>query len=416
MPVDMEALPAMVISPNGQYLAASRQDFSVTVWEIPTRRPCYSLPPLDAPVWTLVFSADSSHLVTGSDYRLRLWNAKTGHSLRSFISQAHPVSCLALTPEGEQLLTGHSDTQLRLWPLQPPVGPTTTPQPLIGHSKAILALAVSPNGQWIASAAADQTVGLWHQPTSRCVHMLNTTASLLSFSPDSNWLASTGHTPQVALWQVATGLPVDHWLNPAGVCSALLLSPDTQWIVSGNRDGTISVWSFPPAADPRVFRGHRRQVHSLAVSQRGNILASASYDGTVRWWDLTTGQSLGTWQHPDGHWIHQVISNPEEEFVAITSLSSDVDVWAVQRNQICYSLRGHSHDIWGVSASPDGSCLATASQDYEIRVWSLSQGHCQRVLRPDRPYEGVNIRGASGLSTAETAMLKSLGAIVSYSA
>jgi hypothetical protein len=47
-------------------------------------------------------------------------------------------------------------------------------------------------------------------------------------------------------------------------------------------------------------------------------------------------------------------------------------------------------------------------------VWDLATGLCQQTLRPDRPYEGVNIRGATGLSDTEERMLKSLGAIVSY--
>jgi WD40 repeat protein len=414
LPADVQTLPAMAISPNGQYLVCSRQDFSVVVWDIPNRTACYTLPPLNSPVWLLVFSPNSRHLVTGSDYTLRLWNAETGSGLRSLLSQAHPVCCLAFTATGYKLLTGHTDTHLRLWQRNGAGAFAISPQTLSGHSGAIHTLAVSHDGQWFASAAADQTIGLWQSTTGQCDRILAAPATLIAFSPDSRWLASAGEETSVVLWDVATGLRVGDLVGHEGLPSALAFSPDSQWLISGSRDCTIRVWDTVQRTCQRVLVGHQRQIHSLAVSLDGRHLASASYDGTVRWWDLTRGETLGTWYHPQNQWIHSITIDPDGEILAITSDSPDVEVWAVQSNQRRRPLKGHSHDIWGVFVSPDRSHLVTASQDYEIRIWALNSGSCQQVLRPDRPYEGVNIRGTTGLSPSETAMLKSLGAIVSY--
>ncbi|NJL45422.1 MAG: hypothetical protein HC922_06185 [Leptolyngbyaceae cyanobacterium SM2_3_12] len=155
-------------------------------------------------------------------------------------------------------------------------------------------------------------------------------------------------------------------------------------------------------------------MHGLAISLDDRLVASASHDDTLRWWDLATGQELGCWRHPDGQWLRGVTIDPNGEILAITSYSPQVEVWAVQANQCRHQLVGHSRDIWQVFISPDRQYLATASQDDEIRLWQLDRGSCQQILRPDRPYEGVNIRGATGLSGPETTMLRSLGAMVSY--
>ncbi|PSN12123.1 hypothetical protein C7293_21535 [filamentous cyanobacterium CCT1] len=171
-------------------------------------------------------------------------------------------------------------------------------------------------------------------------------------------------------------------------------------------------------------------MHGLAVSLDGAILASASHDGTVRWWSLASisspdlsnavdpaplpGALRGHWQHPAEQWLQGVTTSPTGEILAITSAAAQVEVWAVETNQRRYVLKGHSQDIWQVSVSPSRAHLVTASQDDEIRIWALDSGVCQQILRPDRPYEGVNIRGATGLSDTEARMLKSLGAIVSY--
>lgn len=100
--------------------------------------------------------------------------------------------------------------------------------------------------------------------------------------------------------------------------------------------------------------------------------------------------------------------------LAISSHATEVEVWAIATQTHRATLKGHSHDIWGVAISPDRTHIATASQDSEIRLWQIALGRCQHVLHPDRPYEGVNIRGAEGLSPSEMAMLKSLGAVVNY--
>ncbi|MGB5973688.1 MAG: WD40 repeat domain-containing protein, partial [Nodosilinea sp.] len=97
LPADLQTLPALAVSPNGRYLVCSRQDFSVSVWDIPERRACYTLPSLGAPVWALAFSADSRYFVTGSNYTIKLWSAKQGQCWRSFLSQAHRVSCMAFS-------------------------------------------------------------------------------------------------------------------------------------------------------------------------------------------------------------------------------------------------------------------------------------------------------------------------------
>jgi WD40 repeat protein len=154
----------------------------------------------------------------------------------------------------------------------------------------------------------------------------------------------------------------------------------------------------------------------------GLILASASHDGTLCWWSLEPAQNadpfqgypLGQWRHPTEQWLQGVTVSPAGDILAITSDDAQMEVWDVEKNQRCHTLRGHSQDIWQVSVSPSRTHLVTASQDDEIRVWALDTGLCQQTLRPDLPYEGVNIREATGLSTTEERMLKSLGAIVSY--
>lgn len=59
----------------------------------------------------------------------------------------------------------------------------------------------------------------------------------------------------------------------------------------------------------------------------------------------------------------------------------------------------------------DGQVLASGSDDDTIKFWNINTGECLKTLRPERPYEGMNITGIKGLTSAEIATLKALGGV-----
>jgi len=108
--------------------------------------------------------------------------------------------------------------------------------------------------------------------------------------------------------------------------------------------------------------------------QRRSLLASGSLDQTIRLWTLTKSDESGI----------------EKSFITLT---------------------GHINEIRSVAFRPDGRYLASGSMDETIKLWEIETGECLATLRPDRPYERLNIAGVTGLSAAQIAVLKTLGAI-----
>ena len=88
-------------------------------------------------------------------------------------------------------------------------------------------------------------------------------------------------------------------------------------------------------------------------------------------------------------------------------------LWDVQTGQCIKTLQGHTGWVSSVSFSADGQLLVSGSQDETIKLWDVRTKHCIRTLRVDRLYEGMNIQGAQGLTAAQQASLKALGAIES---
>ncbi len=417
-PTNIDGLLTLSVSPSGDYLAASRQDATLTLWPLAQGRASRNLSPLPAPAWVLNFSRNGDYLVSASDQGVQVWQVATAGLQRSYVSRTYPLTTLAFNTG--YLLTGHRHGGLRRW-LMPTSGAQVNltnqiPDILISHDLgSIKVLAVSDTGGAWASAGNDQTLLVGQVATGQVLHRshLLSPLTLLHFSGDGEWLAGAREEGVISLWSVTTGHLLGEIDCPPGSPAALqfnrpgLYSPG---LFSGGRDGIIWAWDLDHLSGKEMFRGHQRQVHSLALNSTGTCLASASYDGTVHWWDTIRETCLGTWLAPSDHWLHAVAIDASNRILAITSQASQLTVWLVQTDQCCYQLRGHRQNIWLATAKNNGRSLVSASQDSEIRLWDLQRGICQQLWHPSLPYVGMDITATQGLPSIVTAHLSNLGA------
>ena len=91
-----------------------------------------------------------------------------------------------------------------------------------------------------------------------------------------------------------------------------------------------------------------------------------------------------------------------------------VRIWHLEKQPGTSSLRTftrHGGQVWAVAFSPNNRLLASGDNDGTLVLWDVQTGACRQVLRSDRPYERMNIRGVKGITPAQRSSLKTLGAI-----
>jgi WD40 repeat protein len=106
-----------------------------------------------------------------------------------------------------------------------------------------------------------------------------------------------------------------------------------------------------------------------------------------------------------------VTFSPDGNMLASGCDDQMVYLWDVASGDCIMKLRGHTDRIRTVAFSEDGKTLASGGFDGTIKLWDIHSGECLRTLRPPRPYENMNITGATGLTDAQRETLKTLGAV-----
>jgi hypothetical protein len=290
----------ITFSPNGSIFASINDNFSISLWDVASNGLIKTIGSHNAPFDFIVFSPDGTLIASGGespDYSIKLWEVNTGNLIYKMTEHNQIVKSVAFSPDGLILASGGRGL-IKLWNIM-----TGEVKTLVDDDDWTSSVVFSPNGTLLATANWNSNITLW-QITSGPNPLNGTELKTLTghsqavhsiaFSPDGNQLISGGRDDTIRIWDLTT-LP-----GEITTPSILQTSADV-WSVAYSPDGTrfaagiggisegkmnVGVWNVGDNSPSINLSKHANQVRSVAFSPEGTILASSSWDRTIKFWNI----------------------------------------------------------------------------------------------------------------------------------
>jgi guanine nucleotide-binding protein subunit beta-2-like 1 protein len=210
----------------------------------------------------------------------------------------------------------------------------------------------------------------------------NWVTSIATTPENPNMILSASRDKSVIVWNLTReegkdyGVPRRSLRGHNHFVSDVVISSDGQFALSGSWDGTLRLWDINSGNCTRRFVGHSKDVLSVAFSADNRQIVSGSRDRTVKLWN-TLGECKYTISE-DGHteWVSCVRFSPNVAAPVIVSAGWDklVKVWQLSNCKLRTNLQGHNGYLNTVTVSPDGSLCASGGKDGTAMLWDLNEG------------------------------------------
>ena len=402
-------------SSDGRTLASCGFDKTIWLWDVEESKSRAALHGHTALVYEIAFTPDSRTLLSGSnDGTVRVWDVESGQGLRIIGGYVACLFDIDWSPDGRFLASAGADALVTLWDR----ASTTSPSVLRGHRWIVQGVAWSPDGRLLASGGYDNRIRLWDTTTGACLQVLqdpnvaDTIFFGVAWSPDGRLLACGSYPQGVQVWDMTTGTRC--WVGHTQLTRIprVAWSPDGTRLIGGSDDGYVYMWDARDGRQQRLA-GHQGPVNYVAWSPDGMWLASGGggrEGGELFVWEAHSGERVRALaEHPG--LASAVAWSPSGEMLISGGSDGMLRWWEVQGGQCVRVQEAHQGTVQSLKVSPDGSMLASCGDDGAIMLWDLHGGEHLRTLRRDRPYERLNITGIKGLTEAQKATLRALGAI-----
>ena len=302
---------SVTFHPQGKYIATASDDQTVKLWQL-NGTLMTNFTGHDAEVYEIDFSPNGKIIASTSlDRTVKLWRSD-GTVLATLLGHTAPVNNVVFTPSGN-LVSGGADKTMRFWQLnrQKDKIQATEKLKLFAHTATVRDIAISKDGELIASVSHDRTIKLWHSNGDLITSIVadKTALRTVAISPDKKIIASGGKDRGLKLW-TTEGELIATFKGHQGMIMDVEFSPDGSKIASASTDNTVKIWDLKGNL-LTTLHGHQGLVWNVAFSPDGKQIATAGEDKTVKLWDLERILTINPFQY-GCQWIADYANNNQD--------------------------------------------------------------------------------------------------------
>ena len=275
----------------------------------------------------------------------------------------------ALSPDNKHIVIGSVDSTALLIEL----ASGKVVKELKGHSQVVIAFDFSPDGKYLATAGGDRHLLLWDAATGDLVEDLGYHRNLifdLEFNSTGDKIVTASWDASIIVWDLKKRkydyLDLN---NQSAYCVGF--TPNDLYLVAGNLKTNFNFYEVDALESFRDLKGHTNVVGEFDFSPDGKSIATASWDGKVKVWDVLSGMVIGRNSHHTGA-VYSVAWDPQNRFVASGSADNTIILWNPENNEVIRTLEGHTNAVTCLRFTSDGKKLISCSVEGVVKVWDLT--------------------------------------------
>lgn len=329
---------SVAVSPDGRYIATGSQDTNVILRDFETGEVLFVLGDgvreHGVPIFNVMFTRDSTRLITGGADRIIVWNVEDGTIVNRF--------------EGI-------------------------------HGDHILDMDISDDDRLVFSGSFDDSIAVWELETGQIIHTLEAgQITGARFLDTANRGATTDQDGNVIIWNLATGeriRTIEH--EEAPLRGGVVVTPDGELIIAADDNGNVMMWETNGTGNAPLisFRGHNGRITSLAMHPDGLEVATVSFDYSIIVWDiLGRDAEIRRYEEMEDVIIYDATMSNDGLLIASGTGDGRVIIRDANSGDLLHEIQITESNVYALSFSPDGSQLAVAGEDATVTVWNTESG------------------------------------------
>jgi WD40 repeat protein len=365
-------ITGIALSPDGQFLAAGWDDYSIKIWNLASgvaQNVLDDLRPKNGWYYlgdfTIAFSPDGRSLLMAGSNVVGVWELANTSLVNSATIKSEGMVDLDLSPDGE-IIASVEGPNINL--LKIADGSILSSDELMQSNTNV---DFSPDGATLLTSMFDGTARLWPLSDQGIKKSFESESSVytggVAFSPDGQLLAvGSRHTGEIELRQVSDGsLLQTLFLDASAFVRSVDFSSDGNYLAVATVD-RIRLFQLP---DGKLLQTFSRGP-SIAFSPDGTLLAGGSTDKAIMVWMVPGGKTLFTTEDgPDE--VRAVAFSPDGRLLTAGYFDGTIEVFSALDGLSLKRWKGHSRIVSDLVFTPDGQQLISSSLDGTVRVWGL---------------------------------------------